>query len=83
MIRALVELAVIIGIYFFIREIMGGGKKGKSSPNAGKTQPQKTAEDLVQDPHCGVYVPKTQAVKGPSGTWFCSETCLKAHLGKG
>ncbi|WP_459942060.1 hypothetical protein [Deferrisoma palaeochoriense] len=39
--------------------------------------------ELVQDPHCGVYVPKESAVPGPGGTYFCSEACRDAHAAKG
>ena len=39
--------------------------------------------ELVQDPQCGVYVPKETAVKGRGGAYFCSEACREAHQGKG
>jgi uncharacterized protein len=39
--------------------------------------------ELVQDPHCGVYVPKETAVKGRDGEHFCSEACRDAHQKKG
>ena len=38
--------------------------------------------DLVQDPACGVYVPRASAIQSHDGTetiWFCSETCREAH----
>jgi hypothetical protein len=35
--------------------------------------------ELVQDPRCGVYVPKATAVKGRNGACFCSEACRDAY----
>ena len=39
--------------------------------------------ELVQDPHCGVYIPREGAVRGRDGTHFCSESCRFAHEQKG
>ena len=39
--------------------------------------------ELVQDPQCGVYIPKDTAVKGPDGAYFCSEACRKAFRREG
>jgi hypothetical protein len=54
-------------------------RRRSSSPKGGRLE----AGELVQDPHCGVYVPKETAVKGPSGDHFCSEACRDAHDGSG
>jgi uncharacterized protein len=35
--------------------------------------------ELVQDPQCGVYIPKETALRGPGETYFCSEECRRAH----
>lgn len=37
------------------------------------------AGELVQDPQCGVYIPKETAVKGPRGQLFCSPECRDAY----
>ncbi|GAB4275553.1 MAG: hypothetical protein Kow0092_31150 [Deferrisomatales bacterium] len=39
--------------------------------------------ELVQDPQCGVYIPKETAVRGPGGRLFCSPECRDAYRGKG
>jgi hypothetical protein len=39
--------------------------------------------ELVQDPHCGVYVPKGSSVRGRGETHFCSDACRRAHEEKG
>lgn len=40
--------------------------------------PRVDGGELVQDPHCGVYVPKATALRGKSGDFYCSETCRSA-----
>ena len=39
--------------------------------------------ELVQDPQCGVYIPKETALKGPGGSLFCSPECRDAYRDKG
>lgn len=34
--------------------------------------------ELVQDPQCGVYIPKETAVTDANGRHFCSEACRDA-----
>ena len=46
-------------------------------PEGGNGQVQ--GGELVQDPQCGVYIPKETAVKGPRGLRFCSPECRDAH----
>jgi hypothetical protein len=36
--------------------------------------------ELVQDPHCGLYIPKQTAIEGPGGRYFCSEACRNAYV---
>ena len=50
-----------------------------STPTGGRIH----GGELVQDPHCRVYVPKETAVKGRDGEHFCSEACRDAHRRKG
>jgi hypothetical protein len=38
--------------------------------------------ELVQDPQCGVYIPKANALEGPAGVHFCSEACRQAYAEK-
>ena len=39
--------------------------------------------ELVQDPQCGVYIPKETAVKGSRGQLFCSPECRDAYRDRG
>ena len=55
--------------------------RGTSSPSAAGSRV--LGGELVQDPHCGVYVPKETAVRGRDGEHFCSEACRDAYRTKG
>jgi len=44
-----------------------------------------TVEDMVKDPVCGTYIPKSQAVTIKEGTttvYFCSQKCADAYRQK-
>lgn len=45
----------------------------------GRTRAAAAAEELVEDAHCGVYVPRSAALTDGSGRHFCSRDCLDAH----
>lgn len=81
MIRLIFEVAIILAIVYFIREIAGSGGKvrKKAAKRPAAADEDMSVEELVKDPHCGVYIPKTQAIKGDGGEWFCSDACLKAR----
>ena len=76
---------LILGIlvYVLIRLIKGGMKGGRKAADrkggGGQTLPR---DVLVQDPVCGTYVPKGQAVrlkKEGKELFFCSEKCRDAY----
>lgn len=55
-------------------------------PSHGRP-PEKTrrGEDMVQDPHCGVYLPRGDALTetvGGKRRYFCSEKCRNAFAGR-
>ena len=50
----------------------------------GQRPPEKTSEGapMVQDPHCGTYVPRSEAVVkniGGRKRYFCSKECRDAY----
>ena len=73
-VRALLWLIVGFIVYTVVQSIMRSLQKPKSAP------PEKTArgEDMVQDPQCKTYVPRSDAlscqVQGRTH-YFCSEAC--------
>jgi YHS domain-containing protein len=52
--------------------------------SSGKKKNQKNElEELVQDPYCKTYIPRTSAFKKKVGgqvLYFCCESCLKSYL---
>jgi uncharacterized protein len=63
---------------------------GAGRPQAGSRAERKRVERaggaLVQDPHCGTYIPQAKAValgRGADAKYFCSTSCrdqfLSAH----
>ena len=52
------------------------------SPEKKVTQPKETAEELVQDPVCQCYIPKSQSytlsLEGKK-LFFCSEECYNKY----
>jgi uncharacterized protein len=82
-IRTLLFYLLIIWVAFKIWRMLTrpkglGTSRPKSSPDAGRID----GGELVQDPHCGVYIPKDTAIRGPDGSRFCSQACLEAHQKK-
>jgi hypothetical protein len=78
----MIKLAVLIFLgymaYKFFSEVFSSPKEEKPvSRPAGAVK-----DELVQDPQCGVYIPKSSAVKGSDGRYFCSGECLKAWNGR-
>jgi YHS domain-containing protein len=55
---------------------------GLTARTAPRSEPEGEVAQLVQDPHCGAYVSRGDAVqrKVPGGLlFFCSEKCAEAH----
>ncbi|NOY44533.1 MAG: hypothetical protein GXP50_03645 [Deltaproteobacteria bacterium] len=67
-------------IWLVVRLVKGLKPKPRVQPRP-RPAPGRAIQggELVQDPHCGVYVPKESAVPGPGGAYFCSEACRDAH----
>lgn len=77
MIRVLLFFILTVILYWALKELFskGGGKDG----------PGTAGEEMVKDPNCGVYLPRSSAVtfgKGSRRQYFCSEECRKAYVGR-
>ena len=55
-------------------------RRGKSRAS-GKLNSDAPGEDMVLDPQCRSYVPKSQAV-AQSGRYFCSRECARLYLNR-
>ncbi len=69
-------------IWLLVRLIKGLKPKPRVRSSRPRPRPEGgtiQAGELVQDPQCGVYVPKESAVPGPDGQFFCSPACRDAY----
>lgn len=77
-VRFLLFLAVFWLISKVLKMMMAPTQRPTSRPSwTGSARVD--GGELVQDPRCGVYVPKETAVRGRDGHFFCSESCREAH----
>jgi YHS domain-containing protein len=82
LIRLLLYGALIWLLYRLVKGLLpGGGAAGQRTRRAppGGRPDRLDGGELVQDPVCGVYVPKATAVRGPDGHFFCSPACRDAY----
>jgi len=73
MARLLIILALVAGFIMLYRSLFGSNPKLED--------PSDTA-DMVQDPNCGVYIPKKQAVielVHGKESFFCSKKCADEY----
>ena len=82
------RLIIIIFLFYLIYRVLKGlfrsevldGNTGNQHINAAP------ADDLMEDPVCGVYVPKSQALsakKDGETYYFCSRDCMDKFLSDG
>ena len=72
----LLLILILVGIVYWLakRAFSPGRRKVAGSEEAG--------EEMVQDPVCGCYLPKSQALSLPSQgkrIYFCSEGCFRKY----
>ncbi|MBM4332288.1 MAG: hypothetical protein FJ117_13910 [Deltaproteobacteria bacterium] len=76
----LILLLIIITIVYWLIKRAFSPKKGKAA------KLDETGEELVQDPFCQCYIPKSQSyavsLKNKK-LFFCSEDCYKKYLESG
>ncbi|WP_368407581.1 YHS domain-containing protein [Desulfobotulus pelophilus] len=66
-------IVTLILIYILWRLIVGPSRKAGNEIH----------EELVQDPVCGLYIPKSEALKGlreGQELYFCSEKCKDTYF---
>ena len=69
--RALIWLLLAGALYWALRELMGRGSLDRGDPKV-------EGEEMVRDPQCGVYLPRSNALKRRirgSTVYFCSREC--------
>jgi len=74
--RLVIYLIILAVAYWVI-------KRALFPPKNKMTQPKETAEELVQDPVCQCYIPKSQSYtlsfRGKK-LFFCSEQCYNKYM---
>lgn len=81
LLRLIIFAAVAFFAYLLLRRTLAG-LGGRAAPRAER---EHEVPQLVQDPNCGVYVDRAEAVRRdvPGGVlFFCSARCAEQHLGK-
>lgn len=77
--RALILLLVLR----FVLRLLFGASRTKPGPRAAPdAAPERIGGELVRDPQCGTYIPKTRAIAVGTGAdvkYFCSTTCRDAY----
>ncbi len=78
--RFILFTALILVLYhvvaLLIRDMLSRRKRMRGMPDA---------EELIQDPHCQIYIPKRTAIKGRAAGkdyYFCSRKCLEGFRKK-
>ncbi len=57
---------------------IGGSRRGGTS---SRIKPDLEGEEMVLDPQCQSYIPKSDAI-GASGHYFCSRECAQLYLSR-
>jgi len=76
----LIVIAVLLGLVvvnWFWQFLQAAERRNKQSGGAPRT-----GEPMVQDPVCGMYLPKSTAlyeVIGGQGRYFCSRSCVDTY----
>jgi hypothetical protein len=73
LLRLIAFLLICYVVVIVIRSLIGRGAA------ASRLKHQTDGEDMVLDPQCRSYVPKSDAVM-QSGRYFCSQECARLYL---
>jgi YHS domain-containing protein len=77
-------LILVFLIYLLYRLVRGLMRVQGPQPSARGGEGD-VVDDMVQDPNCGTYIPRSEAVRRSAGgedLWFCSEACAEAYRKK-
>jgi uncharacterized protein len=73
-------IILLLLLRIVLRLLFGRGQARRPAPPGGPVE--RSGGELVRDPHCGTYVPKSRAVvtgSGEAATYFCSTACRDAY----
>ncbi len=77
----LVDLLIIWFIVLLYRRWMGMGRPHlrPEQPQAAAGRRVRSAGQMTPCAHCGLYLPRTEAVTGPDGKTYCSREHARAR----
>lgn len=78
MIRLIIYFTIVYFAYNFIKALISPKGSNQSKNN-------NLSEDMVEDPYCGTFIPKSSAIKKKSGgekLYFCSKECWQKYKDK-
>lgn len=76
-VRLLILFLFLYIILLLVHSVIARGRKSGGA-RAGKSTP---GEEMVLDPQCDTYVPKSDALER-GGHYFCSEECARKFLSR-
>ena len=85
--RLFLFLVLIFLIYYFLKAA-SSALTGQPKISRGKNKKHNghdAWDELVQDPSCGVYIPRREAIRhrvGKKEVFFCSEECKNKFLNR-
>ena len=75
LLRLIVLFLVCYVLFAVVRSVIGNRKR----PSPSNLKPARDGEEMVLDPQCQSYVPKSEAI-ARSGGYFCSQECAQRYL---
>ncbi|HWO43733.1 MAG TPA: PP0621 family protein [Candidatus Eisenbacteria bacterium] len=78
LIRLIILLLIVWGVILVLRGVLA--LRRQRSQELEREQ-RVDAEEMVLDPQCGSYLPKTAAIR-QRGKYFCSRECANLYLSR-
>ncbi|ADH86885.1 YHS domain-containing protein [Desulfurivibrio alkaliphilus] len=78
-----IKIIILLVLGYLLYRLYMAGRKKRLAAEAEQGQPAALNDVLEQDPSCGTYVPRGQALRHRRGErefFFCSEKCRQAFI---
>jgi len=72
------KFLLFLAIVLLVAWLWRSGRRGDKRPDQAAPPPQASTQEMVRCAHCGVHLPKTDAVLDPAGRAYCSAAHLQA-----
>jgi YHS domain-containing protein len=79
--RQLLFLALFVALGYLLSQLIAPQRRMPRAPEP--RQPTNVTEEMVQDPYCHIYLPRSQAIRRKirgQEYFFCSPGCLEKFL---